>query len=124
MSAEAQPQLLYKAQPLEQGYNLIAGPQNANLSLLELGRLCLAGGGCWEVETGGRELYTDASDPERLDQGLVIEHGDAVVIRRGYHPVVAAPCYRLYYLWALAGSGRRFGSWSDDPAHAWIRELE
>jgi len=281
MPAEASERLLYKAQPLEPGYNPIAGPQNADLSLLELGRVCLPSGGSWEVETGGRELcftilsgrgsfrvrpegrgrelyadagdrpdvfsgdptmvyaprnahvrveagsggldaavfaaparrdtsptciraaeqkrrsfgaanwrreaciglgeeveadrllvgetynlpgswssypphkhdtshppqeepyeeiylfmidppqgfglqriYTDAAEPDRLDQGLVVEHGDAVVIPRGYHPVVAAPGYRLYYLWGLAGSGRRFGSWSDDPAHTWIRELE
>jgi 5-deoxy-glucuronate isomerase len=48
-----------------------------------------------------------------------VEHNDAVVLPRGYHPVVAAPGYRLYYLWLLAGQSRE-PVWSEDPAHCWI----
>ena len=44
---------------------------------------------------------------------------DAVAIPSGYHPVVAAPGYRLYYLWGLAGTGREL-RWFPDPDHAWV----
>ncbi len=44
---------------------------------------------------------------------------DAVAIPAGYHPVVAAPGYDLYYLWCLAGEGREL-RWAPDPAHAWV----
>lgn len=46
---------------------------------------------------------------------------DAVTIPAGYHPVVAAPGYELYYLWCLAGEGREL-RWRADPAHAWVDE--
>ena len=58
--------------------------------------------------------------PERdLNEVLVVEDGDTVVIPYGYHPVVAAPGYRLYYLWALAGDGRDVYVF-EDPAHSWV----
>jgi len=58
--------------------------------------------------------------PERdLNEVLVVEDGDTVVIPYGYHPVVAAPGYRLYYLWALAGEGRDLHVF-EDPAHSWV----
>jgi 5-deoxy-glucuronate isomerase len=44
---------------------------------------------------------------------------DIVAIPSGYHPVVAGPGYRLYYLWGLAGAGREL-RWFPDPAHAWV----
>jgi len=66
-------------------------------------------------------VYTAPGDPEPLDEALVIEDGDTVLIPRGYHPVVAGPGYRLHYTWALAGEERRYGAWSDDPRHAWIK---
>ena len=43
----------------------------------------------------------------------------AVAIPAGYHPVVAAPGYDLYYLWGLAGEAREL-CWAPDPAHAWV----
>jgi 5-deoxy-glucuronate isomerase len=46
---------------------------------------------------------------------------DAVLLPYGYHPVSAAPGYRLYYLWALAGQERALGLF-EDPAHRWIHE--
>lgn len=65
---------------------------------------------------GFQRLYS----PERhVDSTFVVEDGDTVVIPFGYHPVVAAPGYRLYYLWALAGEGRHLMA-SEDPAHAWV----
>ena len=44
---------------------------------------------------------------------------DVVAIPAGYHPVVAGPGYRLYYLWGLAGSAREL-RWYPDPDHAWV----
>jgi 5-deoxy-glucuronate isomerase len=65
---------------------------------------------------GIQRLYS----PERgLDEVLVVEDGDTVLIPYGYHPVVAAPGYRLYYFWALAGEGRELRL-REDPAHAWV----
>lgn len=44
-----------------------------------------------------------------------------MMIRRGYHPVVAAPGYDVYYLNFLAGTTP---SWAahDDPRLAWVRD--
>jgi 5-deoxy-glucuronate isomerase len=50
-----------------------------------------------------------------------VRDGDAVAIRSGYHPVVAAPGYRLYYLWVMAGEGREMIPYLD-PAHAWVQQ--
>ncbi len=69
-------------------------------------------------------LYTAAGAPEPIDDVYRVEHGDLLVIPRGYHPVVAAAGYDLFYLWAMAGEESRYGAWSDDPAHAWVRERE
>jgi 5-deoxy-glucuronate isomerase len=52
-----------------------------------------------------------------------VRDGDAVAIRSGYHPVVAAPGYRLYYLWVMAGDGREMIPYLD-PAHAWVQQGE
>jgi 5-deoxy-glucuronate isomerase len=57
-----------------------------------------------------------------LDVCYAVKHNDAVVLPRGYHPVVAAPGYRLYYLWVLAGQSRN-PVWSEDPAHSWIHDV-
>jgi 5-deoxy-glucuronate isomerase len=50
-----------------------------------------------------------------------VRDGDAVAIRSGYHPVVAAAGYRLYYLWAMAGQGRQMIPYLD-PAYAWVQQ--
>ena len=48
---------------------------------------------------GFQGLYEhDGSASERA---VFLRHGAVVGIPRGYHPVCAAPGYRLYYLWAL-----------------------
>lgn len=54
----------------------------------------------------------------QMDQAARVQDGDAALIQRGYHPVAAAPGYRLYYFWALAGEQRRLVVFEDD-AHAW-----
>ncbi len=60
---------------------------------------------------------------EGFDEAYAPGEGDTAVITRGYHPVVAAPGYRLYYLWMLAGERREL-VWSEDPAHAWTRNAK
>jgi 5-deoxy-glucuronate isomerase len=58
-------------------------------------------------------------DGETFDVAYTLKDGDAVAIPRGYHPVVAGPGYRLYYLWFLAGRGRELYP-RTDPDHAWL----
>jgi 5-deoxy-glucuronate isomerase len=70
---------------------------------------------------GFMRVYTDPADPEPFDCAYTVEDGDTVAIPRGYHPVAAFPGYTLNYTWALAGEGRVYGAWSDDPRHAWIK---
>ena len=43
-----------------------------------------------------------------------------VRVPEGYHPVVAAHGYNVYYLNALAGSARSMAA-SDDPDYEWVR---
>jgi 5-deoxy-glucuronate isomerase len=57
----------------------------------------------------------------RLDATLTVRDGELVLIPEGYHPVVAAHGYRVYYLNALAGSARSMAA-SDDPDYAWVRQ--
>ena len=73
---------------------------------------------------GIQRIYTPPDDEDPFDEIFLIENNDAVVIPRGYHPVVAAPGYQLYYLWVLAGEERKYGAWSDDPNHNWLRNCE
>ncbi|MCD6465903.1 5-deoxy-glucuronate isomerase [Candidatus Bathyarchaeota archaeon] len=73
---------------------------------------------------GFQRIYTPPDDEKPFDEVYVIENGDTVVLPRGYHPVVAAPGYQLYYLWTLAGERRAYGAWSDDPKHGWLRGCE
>ena len=74
------------------------------------------------IEYRWADNRTDPADPEPFDQAYPVEHGDTVLIPRGYHPVVACPGYSLNYTWVLAGEGRTYGAWSDDPKHAWIKQ--
>jgi 5-deoxy-glucuronate isomerase len=56
----------------------------------------------------------------RIDETLSVRDGEMVLIPEGYHPVVAAHGYDVYYLNALAGSARSMAA-SDDPDYAWVR---
>jgi len=56
----------------------------------------------------------------RIDETLTVRDGELVLIPEGYHPVVAAHGYNVYYLNALAGSAHSMAA-SDDPAYAWVR---
>ena len=77
----------------------------------------------------------EAADPRRRPAGpLGTTRGpgrrDAATGPRTRHrgPVVAvwhhdrAPGYDLYYLNVMAGPGERAWRFTDDPAHAWIRD--
>ena len=57
----------------------------------------------------------------RIDETLTVRDGELVLVPEGYHPVVAAHGYDVYYLNALAGSARSMAA-SDDPDYAWVRE--
>ena len=50
-----------------------------------------------------QHLYSGQGSVERT---LKTRDGDAVLVRSGYHPVVAGPGYDVYYLNFLAGSSR------------------
>jgi len=50
-----------------------------------------------------------------------VRDGDVAVITSGYHPVVAAPGYSLYYLWVRAGNGRVMAPFLQ-PQHAWFQQ--
>jgi 5-deoxy-glucuronate isomerase len=49
-----------------------------------------------------------------------VRDGDVVLVRNGYHAVVAGPGYDVYYLNFLAGSSRAL-SVTEDTQRAWIR---
>ncbi len=56
----------------------------------------------------------------RIDETITVRDGQLVLVPEGYHPVVAAHGYNVYYLNALAGSARSMAA-SDDPQYAWVR---
>jgi len=66
---------------------------------------------------GYQTIYTN--DGESVTHQ--VRDRDAVLLPYGYHPVAAAPGYRLYYLWALAGEQRAMSLY-EDPAHKWIQQ--
>jgi 5-deoxy-glucuronate isomerase len=79
----------------------------------------------YEVAGGGfafQRVY--GSGPGReIDVCAEVRSGDAIVMPHGYHgPSMAAPGYDLYYLNVMAGPGERAWRFTDDPAHAWIRD--
>ncbi len=55
-----------------------------------------------------------------LDETVTVHDGELVLVPCGYHPVVAAHGYDVYYLNALAGSAHSMAA-SDDPDFAWVR---
>jgi 5-deoxy-glucuronate isomerase len=58
-------------------------------------------------------------DGDRAEETFMVRDDDIAVIRSGFHPVVAASGYELYYLWVMAGEGRVMMPYLD-PAHAWV----
>ena len=65
---------------------------------------------------GIQKIYTDNGS---IDKTYTIRNNDTVGIPEGYHPVVCAPGYAMYYLWIMTGNNRKFLS-HKDPAHAWV----
>jgi len=57
----------------------------------------------------------------KLDETITVRDGELVLIPEGYHPVVAAHGYNVYYLNVLAGSARSMAA-ADDPDYAWVRK--
>lgn len=57
---------------------------------------------------------------EESETIVKVRDGDVVLVRNGYHAVVAGPGYDLYYLNFLAGSSRAL-SVTEDAQRAWIR---
>ena len=70
---------------------------------------------------GIQRVYSGEDSPAQVDDAYVVQNGDTVAIPYGYHPVVAGPGYKLYYLWILSGEERAYGAWRDDPTHAWLK---
>jgi len=64
-----------------------------------------------------QHLYPGNDGGERT---IRARNGDAVLVRSGYHPVVAGPGYDIYYLNFLAGSARALAV-TEDSKHVWIR---
>ena len=56
-----------------------------------------------------------------LNEAYRVQNYDTVAIAEGYHPLVGAPGYQMYYLWTMAGSQGRGLVSSMDPAHAWVK---
>jgi len=63
-----------------------------------------------------QRVYTD---DRSLDESLAVEDHDAVMVPRGYHPVVVPYGYESYYLNVMAGP-RRAWHFRNDPAHEWM----
>lgn len=59
------------------------------------------------------------SDDRSLDEIIRVKNNEAVLVPRGYHPVVAGHGYNVYYLNFLAGSDQSLANTSD-PDHEWI----
>ena len=60
------------------------------------------------------------SPDKTRDETVRTQDGDAVLVRSGYHPVVAGPGYNVYYLNFLAGTSRTL-SVTEDPNHVWLK---
>lgn len=73
-----------------------------------------------------QRVYTDENSPLHqagypIDALVRAQNNCAVLIPEGYHPVVSAPGYTIYYLNVLAGSAQSLAN-QDDPHHSWIKE--
>jgi 5-deoxy-glucuronate isomerase len=64
-----------------------------------------------------QNLYRSDWSRESL---VKVHDGDVVLVREGYHPVVAGPGYDTYYLNFLAGTSRSM-TVTEDPEHVWLR---
>ena len=63
------------------------------------------------------------NDDLSLRESYMLKDGDAVAIKEGYHPVIAAPGFQVYYLWVMAGNYGRKLTPHDDPNLTWINNI-
>jgi len=68
---------------------------------------------------GIQKIYTDDNS---IDYTCTVKHNDTTLIPRGYHPVINAPGYVMYYLWIMAGQNNRKFLSVIDPKHKWVLE--
>ena len=68
---------------------------------------------------GIQKIYTD---DRSLDETYTVEENDTTLIPEGYHPVINAPGYTMYYLWIMAGRNHRKFQSVIDPNHKWVLE--
>ncbi|KKR04712.1 MAG: Myo-inositol catabolism IolB domain-containing protein [Candidatus Uhrbacteria bacterium GW2011_GWF2_39_13] len=66
---------------------------------------------------GIQKIYTD---DKSIDVTCTVKQNDTTLIPRGYHPVINAPGYTMYYLWIMAGQNHRKFLSVIDPEHKWI----
>jgi len=66
---------------------------------------------------GIQKIYTDDNS---IDVTCTVKQNDTTLIPRGYHPVINAPGYTMYYLWIMAGQKHRKFLSVLDPKHKWI----
>ncbi|MBE6649821.1 MAG: 5-deoxy-glucuronate isomerase [Ruminococcaceae bacterium] len=65
---------------------------------------------------GIQKVYTMEGD---VDETYTVKSGDFIEIPRGYHPFHAAPGYKNYMLWIMAGPVRGFYMTTDED-HVWL----
>ena len=66
---------------------------------------------------GIQKIYTDDLS---IDFTCTVKQNDTTLIPRGYHPVINAPGYTMYYLWIMSGQNHRKFLSVIDPKHKWI----
>lgn len=59
--------------------------------------------------------------PDRsVNEFIFLQNNTVTYMPWGYHPIVAAPGYNLYYMFFLAGNQTKLGQF-EDPEHSWIK---
>ena len=66
---------------------------------------------------GIQKVYTD---DRSINETYTVENNDTTLLPEGYHPVINAPGYTMYYLWMMAGPNNRKFLSVIDPKHEWI----
>jgi 5-deoxy-glucuronate isomerase len=72
----------------------------------------------------GFGLQVIYNDDLSIRESYILKDGDSVFIPEGYHPIVAAPGYQLYYLWVMAGPFGRTLIPFDDPKLGWLNNVK
>lgn len=73
--------------------------------------------------TEGFDIQVMYNDDLSLREAYIIKDGDLAAIPVGYHPVVAAPGFQVYYLWVMAGPHGRKSGPNVDPKLQWISNV-